>query len=451
MAYSSPASYEVRGLLPGKQGTEQTLAEMAKIVRRDSIDPGLVALSRKIVSGVAPHDERGEVQAVYDYVKRAIRYVQDPADTEWVQDTRRSLDFGAGDCDDKATALASLLGAIGYLCRFAVCSYEADPLAQYDHVWVQAPINGQYVDLDASEDEYVGWRTDGCSRLGCYEIFNGQGPLSGTGLGMEEDFGYDDLSFTDTNSDPFTDFGFDANDTSTVDTSLFDGYDPSTGAFDLGGFTDTSMDYDPTNDPNYLSADDSALFDYLQQNFGYQNTTVDDFSLQDIGVYVSTDGSYVTVNPDGSLSFYTNTGAQIGQVIDTNGNPISAAGMTPSAIKQVAQTAANHVASSSGSGGGSGGGLPIGGAPKASTPTTPTTATDSVSKTINDITNAIKQALGVTNAAGITHAALPYGGINPITGRPYTTSQLGLNQAGTGQISITMVALLVGAFLLLKR
>lgn len=458
MPYDSRITYSQSVLLPGRQGTEQTLAEMAKIVRRDSRDPAIVALARQIVAGVAPHDEQGEVKAVYDYVKRAIRYVQDPADTEWVQDTRRSLDFGSGDCDDKATALGSLLGAIGFNSRFTVCGYDSDPLAQYDHVWIQTMVAGRWLDLDASEDEYVGWRTEGCARLGAYQIFGDEAMPLGRGLGQDDFYDY---SFTDINSDPFADFGWDGDTTTSSvdpnqdpwadllnDPTYFDpnsgsGYDSETGAFDLGGYLDTSMVYTPD--------EDIALFDYLQQNFGYNSTSIDDISLQDAGIYTNPDGSYMVVTAAG-LEFHNSDGSFVAPVTDTMGMALSGQGLAPAALKQVAQQAAKAL--STPNSGASGGGIPIGssGGQKAPSTAQQPTGADSLTKTLNSITTAIKSALGVTNATGLTHTQIPYGTINPLTGRAYSQNSLITSPQGAGLSLSTSTLLLIGlAFLAFRK
>jgi hypothetical protein len=60
-----------------------------------------------IVRAVPGYDELGEAEALYNWVKRNIRFVKDPVTKEKLYPPRELLKIKAGDCDD----IAMLLGA----------------------------------------------------------------------------------------------------------------------------------------------------------------------------------------------------------------------------------------------------------------------------------------------------------------------------------------------------
>ncbi len=457
MSYQ-PVTYSLSGLMPGVHGTVQTLQEMARLVRRDSKKLDIVSLARSIVKDVTPHDELGEINAIHEYVKNNLRYVQDPVDVEWVQDAERSLLLGAGDCDDGTDLFATLVAAMGYVPVYALAGYDPDPNSQYDHVWVSVRTNdNKWTDADFSEYKPLGWHGSGFAKLAYFPIFEGT-PMPTMGrLGQDDgsgDFTFDDSFFTDESGGGGLDTsGLDSFDWSSIfgdmsDPTLDPNYDPNAtlSAGDWESLLNDPNYFDPTN-PVSSADEDIALFNDLQKNFGYTGTKIDDFSLQDIGIYTSGDGSYVTVNPDGTLSFTNSNGSMVGQLVDSSGNVLNAQTMQPSAIKQVAQTAAKALAPSSGGGGG---GIPLGGGggQKLPTPTQPTSTADSLSKTIASIANSIKSVLTGTPLS-------PYGSvnrINPLTGKPIATNGLYTSPQGAGiQLNTTTIIIGVLLFMALKK
>lgn len=98
--------------------------------------------------GLRQKDFAGEAKRINDYVRDEIRYVGDINGVELVHDPVTLLEIGAGDCDDKATLLASLLLAIGHQPRFVAVSLDG---REFCHVWVQDAIDGRWLDLETTE------------------------------------------------------------------------------------------------------------------------------------------------------------------------------------------------------------------------------------------------------------------------------------------------------------
>lgn len=132
---------------------------MVALARQWRRNPGIRYLTCGLVQGVAPKDFRGEVEAVFQYVQNDIRYVQDINEVETIQTPERTLLSECGDCDDKATLLASMLESIGHPCRFAAVGFEC--FGEYDHVLLQTKIGERWVALDPTEPDPMGWEPPG--------------------------------------------------------------------------------------------------------------------------------------------------------------------------------------------------------------------------------------------------------------------------------------------------
>lgn len=99
--------------------------------------------------GLQQKDFAGEARRLLAFVRDDIRYVRDISGVETLHDPVTLLKIGAGDCDDKAILLASLLLSIGFDdVRFIAAAFATD---EYSHVWLQTSIYGKWVDLEPTE------------------------------------------------------------------------------------------------------------------------------------------------------------------------------------------------------------------------------------------------------------------------------------------------------------
>lgn len=117
-------------------------------------------LSRKVGDGwaIEPKDHDAEVRAIFDYVRRNVRYQHDTHGIDTFRSPRRTLELRAGDCDDMTILIGSLAGAAGYPVKVKVVDTSG---GGYDHVY---PLVGvpptkptRWVALDATEPHAVGW------------------------------------------------------------------------------------------------------------------------------------------------------------------------------------------------------------------------------------------------------------------------------------------------------
>jgi transglutaminase-like putative cysteine protease len=134
----------------GDTGTRKTLDNMRLLAEHGSRDPQVRerVISTVRYSGAAPHDVTSQVRAWFKFVRDSIYFINDPANTEWLQHPRYTLDTGSGDCDDRAVLLAAGLMAIGVPAAFKVVAADPRRPNTFSHVYVVARIGRGDVPLD---------------------------------------------------------------------------------------------------------------------------------------------------------------------------------------------------------------------------------------------------------------------------------------------------------------
>lgn len=145
------------GSLPsGAAGTTETLRLMRDLVHQYKSDSNVRGLALELVRPVPPKDWRGEIRAVFEYVRDNIRYTHDIAGVETLQTPPATIELEAGDCDDKSTLLAALLASVGHRTRFVAVGYRQSN--DYQHVYVEAAHGNDWIPLDATMARPFGWR-----------------------------------------------------------------------------------------------------------------------------------------------------------------------------------------------------------------------------------------------------------------------------------------------------
>jgi transglutaminase-like putative cysteine protease len=139
----------------GLRGVLQTLGVMRQMVNVGKITPELRQAATSIIFLTPERDELAEVSALFEWVRDTIRYVKDVHDVETLSTPDKTLQGKVGDCDDQAVLLATLLEAVGYPTRFVIAGYSSPQ--QVEHVYLQALIGDDWVDLDPTESGGVGY------------------------------------------------------------------------------------------------------------------------------------------------------------------------------------------------------------------------------------------------------------------------------------------------------
>ena len=162
----------------------QSLARMAKLIATGMSDPKtapqIIKAARTIVSDCDARDDQCEAEAIYEAVKhgtdkvpgleKGLRYVSDPRTFDYFSSAARSLKACrdgscAGDCDDAAILVCSLLVALGFKAGIRAWGPKVG-VQQYEHVYcvVALPKHGPWPTnysghgMDTTvDDAYVGW------------------------------------------------------------------------------------------------------------------------------------------------------------------------------------------------------------------------------------------------------------------------------------------------------
>lgn len=142
------------GIDEGREGIRQTMLLMRDIARRYKSDPTIVLKARELTAGLGAKNYYGEIRALHQFVRDSIRYVKDPLGVETIITPDKLLQIGQGDCDDKATLLASLLESIGHPARYVAVGFSP---GDYSHVFVQTRAGAGWLNLETTEPVAPGW------------------------------------------------------------------------------------------------------------------------------------------------------------------------------------------------------------------------------------------------------------------------------------------------------
>jgi transglutaminase-like putative cysteine protease len=143
------------GIPDGVAGTRATLKAMARLVKQFKKDPSINLLALDLTRGLRSYDSAAEVQALQRFVRDDIRYVMDVDGVETLRTPLVTLEYEAGDCDDKATLLCTLLATIGYACQFIAVGFEP---GEFSHVLAAVRLGTRSVPCETIlPNAPVGW------------------------------------------------------------------------------------------------------------------------------------------------------------------------------------------------------------------------------------------------------------------------------------------------------
>lgn len=153
-----PTTSKLEGLPSGVAGTRHTLKRMAGFARSEQgkLSPEIRHLSMRLVAHCPPKNEICEIINIHRFVRDKIRYIKDIDGVETLTTPEKTLETGAGDCDDKSTLIAAMLGSIGYKTRFVAVG----PMPKiFTHVLaeVYSPKTGRWLALETTEPVKAGW------------------------------------------------------------------------------------------------------------------------------------------------------------------------------------------------------------------------------------------------------------------------------------------------------
>jgi len=143
----------------GPRGTLATAAIIGRIVQDGAKDFYVRQKAIEIFRqyGVPAKDRLGEVCALFDFVKRNIRYTRDIFRVELLHSPRRMLELRAGDCDDMTILLGALLLSTGHPVRLVLAGFKPNRPHAYTHIYLEVNVRGRWLAADATMDRPLGW------------------------------------------------------------------------------------------------------------------------------------------------------------------------------------------------------------------------------------------------------------------------------------------------------
>lgn len=165
LAFTAPAashSIEYRALPDGDGATFVTLDAMRDAVS-GRIPPDFsgyqdefnIRAAHGICAQTPGHNQRAQIAALFDYVAHKIRYEPHPINEQTLQDCRRTIELGSGDCVSLSVCLATLLACLGHRPYFIAQWLDGESAS---HVYVGIRLDGEELRLDpVASDQPMGW------------------------------------------------------------------------------------------------------------------------------------------------------------------------------------------------------------------------------------------------------------------------------------------------------
>lgn len=149
----------VRRVPRGRRGTLATAELIAELIRDGAKDLFVRQTAIEIFRrfNVRAKDRMGEVTALFEWVRRNIRYTRDIFRTELLHSARRMLELRAGDCDDMTILLGAMLISTGHPVRLVLAGFRPKKPHIYTHIYAEVNVRGRWIAIDATVDRPMGW------------------------------------------------------------------------------------------------------------------------------------------------------------------------------------------------------------------------------------------------------------------------------------------------------
>lgn len=143
----------------GGKGTLATATIIARLIQDGAKDFYVRQKAIEVfrAGGVQPKNRMGEVCALFDFVKRNVRYTRDIFRVELLHSARRMLELRAGDCDDMTILLGAMLVSTGHPVRLILAGFKPDRPHSYSHIYPEVNVRGRWMAVDATMDKPIGW------------------------------------------------------------------------------------------------------------------------------------------------------------------------------------------------------------------------------------------------------------------------------------------------------
>ena len=143
----------------GAEGTLSTAKIIGQLIRAGAKDFYVRQKAIEVFRtyGVRPKNIMGEACALFDFVKRNIRYTRDIFRVELLHSARRMLELCAGDCDDMTILLGAMLLSTGHPVRLVLAGFRKNRPHVYSHIYPEVNVSGRWIAIDATMNKPMGW------------------------------------------------------------------------------------------------------------------------------------------------------------------------------------------------------------------------------------------------------------------------------------------------------
>lgn len=154
------------GNIGGRPAISRTIVNMRRLVNKYRRHPLIIEVTRRVMRAYnVPRDNpKKEIEAIYKFLSKHVRYTKDPVNVELLQDPLLTLAWGTGDCDDISVLAASMAESIGLPTRFVLYSSKNATLPH--HVFTEIKANNRWVAVDTVYNKGVGRTPPGKLELG---------------------------------------------------------------------------------------------------------------------------------------------------------------------------------------------------------------------------------------------------------------------------------------------
>ena len=148
-----------RRIPSGLEGAMTTAAHVGRLIRDGAGDFYVrqKAIDILMERGVPAKDYLGEIDALFRWVQRHVRYTKDPFRIEVLHSARRMLGLKAGDCDDMTIVLGALIKSVGHPVRIVLTGPDSLRPDLFSHIYLEARHHDQWIPLDATMPYGMGW------------------------------------------------------------------------------------------------------------------------------------------------------------------------------------------------------------------------------------------------------------------------------------------------------
>lgn len=147
-------------LSDSNRATYESVEVIKQLIEEGKKDYIIRRVAEKIIQYIPPKDYQKEVEAIYNFVVRRLRYTKDVLNVEFVHRARDLLRWHrkAADCDDFVILTGSLLQSIGHPVRIIIIGNNYTNKEDFSHIYLHVNIKGKWVSLDGSvPGAKVGW------------------------------------------------------------------------------------------------------------------------------------------------------------------------------------------------------------------------------------------------------------------------------------------------------